>query len=152
MNIVDVVRIIFKVNSKDIRTVWDWRCAEVFIVDFEYIQESIWIINKFFFFFRHAFVSFQQTFTCTKATETLEEQRYQNNVNVFVLVSLSLPFFSIFYTFLVFLLLVFNRYVFAGLGHSSVQVEQSASTACAKQLNYNVFLYFQKTDVGYCAA
>ena len=80
------------------------------------------LIRCFFFFFRHAFVSFQQTFTCTKATETLEEQRYQNNVNVFVLVSLSLPFFSIFYTFLVFLLLVFNRYVFAGLGHSSVQV------------------------------
>ena len=100
MNILDVVRNIFKVNRKDIRTVWDWHCAEVFIVDFEYIQESIWIINKmFFFFFRHAFVSFQQTFTCTKATETLEKQRYQNNVNVFVLVSLSLPFFNIFYTF-----------------------------------------------------
>ena len=50
MNILDVVRNIFKVNSKDIRTVWDWHCAEVFIVDFEYIQESIWIINKMFFF------------------------------------------------------------------------------------------------------
>ena len=57
------------------------------------------LIRCFFFFFRHAFVSFQQTFTCTKATETLEKQRYQNNVNVFVLVSLSLPFFNIFYTF-----------------------------------------------------
>ena len=57
------------------------------------------LIRFFFFFFRHAFVSFQQTFTCTKATETLEKQRYQNNVNVFVLVSLSLPFFNIFYTF-----------------------------------------------------
>ena len=149
-----VVWNIFKVNSKDIRTVWMDVVLRSLLLTLNIFRNAFGLLIRCFcsslgmylsVSSKHLPVQNQQRHSQKKYVGSWKE-RYQNSVSVFFLVSLWSPL-NIFCTFMFFSFSIadFQKVSVWWVGaFFCTAITNSASTACPKQLNHNVFYISRK--------